>query len=226
LGNTANQAICSHSLEEFSAGKTSALAARGSVKTFLTPAVQSPTIRRSTSNRDVKIIRNILAAIAALALCANLSSCGSASAAQSAPADPAPASSPAPSAPATPNCTVQTGSFQLVATGFAADTVGEALYKFFPCEKYAMIFLPALAGASNDVTFTASPLPDLLIPATIPFQEASVHGYDNGVEQALMSVHISAGSNVMTYLRNGEDAGWTASGNKGVGLQVIAVFLD
>jgi hypothetical protein len=56
-----------------------------------------------------------------------------------------------------PDCTVQTGSFQLVVTGFSADTVGTALYKFFPCAKYALIFLPALAGPSNATTFTASP---------------------------------------------------------------------
>jgi len=95
-----------------------------------------------------------------------------------------------------------------------------------PCDHYALIFLPALAGASNSMAFTASPLPDFLVPATIEFQEASVHGYDNGVEQALMSVHLSAGSNVITYLRNGDTTGWTPSGNKGVGLQVITVFLD
>jgi hypothetical protein len=104
--------------------------------------------------------------------------------------------------------------------------VANAQYKFFPCAKYALIFLPALAGESNATSFTAYPLPDFLIPATIPTQEASVHGYDNGTEQALMSVHIFAGSNVITYLRNGLDAGWTPSGNKGVGLQVITVFLD
>jgi hypothetical protein len=134
---------------------------------------------------------------------------------------------PAPSPKATtPDCTTQSGSFQLVATGFSVDTVGMALYKFFPCDQYALIFLPALAGASNSVAFTASPLPDFLVPATIQFQEASVHGYDNGVEQALMSVHLSAGSNVITYLRNGDTTGWTPSGNKGVGLQVITVFLN
>jgi hypothetical protein len=137
------------------------------------------------------------------------------------------AQAPAPIPKATtPDCTTQSGSFQLVATGFSVDTVGMALYKFFPCDHYALIFLPALAGASSATSFTASPLPDFLVPATIPTQEASVHGYDNGVEQALMSVEIFAGSNVITYLRNGQDDGWTASGNKGVGLQVITVFLD
>jgi hypothetical protein len=129
-------------------------------------------------------------------------------------------------APTTCALPPQSGSFQLVATGFSADTVGTAQYKFFPCEKYALIFLPALAGASGATTFTASPLPDFLTPATLPTQEASVHGYDNGVEQALMSVEISAGSNVITYLRNGDTSGWTPSGDRGVGLQVITVFLD
>jgi hypothetical protein len=134
---------------------------------------------------------------------------------------------PAPTPKTTaPDCTTQSGSFQLVATGFSVDTVGMALYKFFPCDHYALIFLPALAGPSNSTAFTASPLPEFLIPATTKTQEASVHGYDNGIEQALMSVEIYEGSNVITYLRNGDTTGWTPSGNKGVGLQVITVFLD
>jgi hypothetical protein len=125
-----------------------------------------------------------------------------------------------------PDCTVQTGSFQLVVTGFSADTVGTALYKFFPCAKYALIFLPALAGPSNATTFSASPLPDFLIPATIAWQEAGAHGFDNGVEHADISVVITTGSNVMNFGHNGEMSGWTPSGSKGVGLQVITVFLD
>jgi hypothetical protein len=125
-----------------------------------------------------------------------------------------------------PNCTTQSGSFQLVATGFAVDTVGTATYKLFPCDHYAFIFLPPLAGQSSATGFTASPLPDVLIPATIPSQEASVHGFDNGAEQALMSVVLESGSNVLIYLRNGQEQGWTPSGNRGVGLQVITVFLD
>jgi hypothetical protein len=177
------------------------------------------------NNRDVSTIRNMLAAVAAIALCANLSGCGSAQSAQSSPVPEA--SSPDPASPAaTPACTVQTGVFPLSSTGFAENMVATAQYKFFPCAKYALIFLPAIAGASNATTFTAYPLPEFLIPATIPTQEAAVHGYDDGVEQALMSVEIFAGSNVITYLRNGQDAGWTATGNKGVGLQVITVFLD
>jgi hypothetical protein len=161
-----------------------------------------------------RLATSLLAAMSCLALCASLSGCGSAGAA-----------SPAPTA-ATSNCTTQIGSFQLVATGFSADTVGMAQYKFFPCDHYALIFLPSLKGASNATSFTASPLPDFLVPATLPFQEASVHGYDNGAEQALMCVTLSAGSNVITYERNGDAAGWTPSGDKGVGLQVITVFLD
>jgi hypothetical protein len=143
--------------------------------------------------------------------------------AQTAAQAQAPASTPK---SATPDCTTQSGSFQLVATGFAVDTVGTATYKMFPCDHYALIFLPPLAGESNATGFTAGPLPDALIPATIQSQEASVHGFDNGVEQALMSVILEAGSNVITYLHHGQEQGWTASGNKGVGLHVITVFLD
>jgi len=158
-------------------------------------------------------------------LFACLAGCDGVRVTQVAPPAVAQATPPAPAATA-PDCTTKSGSFQLVATGFSVDTVGMALYKLFPCDHFAMIFLPALAGASASTGFTASPLPDFLIPATLPTQEASVHGYDDGVEQALMSVELSAGSNVITYLRNGDTSGWTPSGNRGVGLQVITVFLD
>jgi hypothetical protein len=172
---------------------------------------------------DVALILRKLFCLSVLSVC--LSACGDGVTVTPVASTIAQAPAPTPKATA-PDCTTQSGSFQLVATGFSVDTVGMALYKFFPCDHYALIFLPALAGASNSVDFTASPLPDFLVPATIEFQEASVHGYDNGVEQALMSVHLSAGSNVITYLRNGDTSGWTSSGNKGVGLQVITVFLD
>ena len=139
---------------------------------------------------------------------------------------PAPQASPPPATTPAPNCTVQTGSFQLVATGFASDTVGTAFYKFYPCDKLAQIFLPGLSGVSNATTFTASPLPDFLVPATSAVQEHALNGFDNGVEQSPMSVSLEAGSNVLTYFFHGDSSGWTASGNKGTGLQIITVFLD
>jgi hypothetical protein len=149
---------------------------------------------------------------------------------------PASASPPPAQAPATPptavtpppvNCTMQPGSFQLVATGFTTDVVGTATYKYFPCEHYAFIFLPALSGVSNSASFTASPLPDFLIPATIPWQEHAIHGGDNDIEQAIISVVLQAGSNVLLFTRNANSVnGWTPSGFKGVGLQVITVMLD
>jgi hypothetical protein len=85
---------------------------------------------------------------------------------------------------------------------------------------------PRFPGPSNATTFTASPLPDFLIPASIPVQEHAVNGFDNDVEQSPMSVYIQSGSNMITYSIRGTESGWTASGSKGVGLQVITVFLD
>ena len=134
---------------------------------------------------------------------------------------PAPATTPPP-----PNCTIQTGSFQLVATGFTNNTVGMASYKYYPCDKLAQIFLPGLSGPSNATTFTAGPLPTFLVPATIAFQEHAINGFNNGVEQGPMSVELMAGSDVLTYSFHGNESGWTASGSKGTGLQVITVFLD
>jgi len=190
------------------------------------PCISSTMQRRKIAAgqyMDVALILRKLFCLSVLSIC--LTACGQGVTVTPVASTIAQAPAPTPKA-TTPDCTTQSGSFQLVATGFSVDTVGMALFKFFPCDHYALIFLPALAGASNSMAFTASPLPDFLVPATIEFQEASVHGYDNGVEQALMSVHLSAGSNVITYLRNGDTTGWTPSGNKGVGLQVITVFLD
>jgi hypothetical protein len=144
----------------------------------------------------------------------------------------APAPSPTPPASSTPapppaDCTMQPGSFQLVATGFTTTTAGMALYKYYPCDKLAHIFLPALSGVSNSTSFTASPLPDFLIPATIPWQEHAIHGADNEIEQAIISVVLQAGSNVLLFTHDANSVnGWTPSGHKGVGLQVITVFLD
>jgi hypothetical protein len=142
------------------------------------------------------------------------------------PAATAPASTTPAATPAAANCAPESGSFLLTASGFTNHTAATALYKYYRCDKLAQIFLPPLFGPSNTTTFTASPLPDFLVPASIPFQEHAVNGYDNGVEQSPMSVILQAGSNVITYSFHGDNSGWTPSGSKGVGLQVITVFLD
>jgi hypothetical protein len=121
---------------------------------------------------------------------------------------------------------MESGSFHVTATGFTHDTVGMVLYKYYPCEKLAHIFLPAFSGPSNAATFTASPLPDFLIPQTIAAQEHLLGGYDNDKEQAPISVEIFAGDSTLHFLRDGDQQGWTPSGSKGVGLQVITVILD
>ena len=167
-----------------------------------------------------------------------LSGCGGSSAgpavAQPMNTQPPPAAPAAPIAPTAPpaattptvDCSMQSGSFQMVATGFVNDTVGMATYKYFPCQKLAEIFLPALSGPSNGTDFTASPLPDFLIPQTIAAQEHLLGGFDNDKEQAPISVEIFAGDSTLHFLRDGASSGWTPSGSKGVGLQVITVMLD
>ena len=128
---------------------------------------------------------------------------------------------------ATDPCAVELGSFDLTATGFSGTApTGTATYKYFPCANMAMIFLPGLAGSSNADTFTAGPLPSFLIPATIANQEHALNGFDNGVEQGVLSANLQAGSSTITYAIKGDWSGWTTSGSKGVGLQVITVFLD
>ncbi|MDB6043986.1 MAG: hypothetical protein JWM63_2537 [Gammaproteobacteria bacterium] len=176
-----------------------------------------------------------------LAIAVILSGCGgssgtpdTASAALNTPAPPPAASQPVqpppgPSAPSVApkvDCTMESGSFQMTATGFTSDIVGMALYKYYPCEKLAHIFLPALSGLSNAATFAASPLPDFLIPQTIAAQEHLLGGFDNDKEQAPISVEIFTGDSTLHFLRDGSQEGWTRSGRKGVGLQVITVILD
>jgi hypothetical protein len=188
--------------------------------------------RRYKTNKVVVEVRCIVLG-AALVFFAGCDDSGSApdivqtTTAVTAPTPPASAPTPPPTTtPATTNCAPESGSFLLTASGFTNDTAATALYKYYPCDKLAQIFLPALSGPSNATSFTASPLPDFLIPASLPFQEHPVNGYDNDVEQSPMSVYIQSGSNVITYSIRGNEAGWTASGSKGVGLQVITVFLD
>lgn len=125
-------------------------------------------------------------------------------------------------------CAVELGTFDITATGFSDDPApsGTVSYKYFPCANMAMLFLPGLAGNSNANTFTAGPLPSFLIPATITIQEHALNGYDNGVEQVPMAAHLQAGSSDIVYSFNGNFEGWTPSGTKGIGLQVITVFLD
>jgi hypothetical protein len=168
-----------------------------------------------------------------------MTGCGGGSGAAPVTAAPAPVTSaPASASPPTvttgpankvlgTSCDVETGSFDLTATGFSGTApMGTATYKYFPCSNLAFIFLPGLAGPSDATSFTAGPLPSFLIPATIPTQEHALNGFDNNVEVAPISIEISAGSSTITYLKGGSTTGWTASGSKGVGLQVVTMFLD
>lgn len=163
------------------------------------------------------------AVVALIGTCIQLEGCGTAEAATSAAAIVKTQTTIATVDP----CAVETGSFTLTATGFSGTAPsGTATYKLFPCANLAFIFLPGLAGTSDADTFTAGPLPAALIPATIATQEHPVNGFDNGLEVAPMSIEISSGSSTIQYLNHAALSGWTSSGSKGVGLQVVTVFLD
>lgn len=120
-----------------------------------------------------------------------------------------------------------TGQFNVTGAGFSGTApIGVALYKYSPTANIAWLFLPAITGVSNSTSFSISPLPSFLIPATIATQQCLVEGFDNGTEQGPLNAVISAGSNILVYQKNGSSTGWTASGNKGIGLQVITFFLN
>jgi hypothetical protein len=129
-------------------------------------------------------------------------------------------------AQSTQSCTTQFGSFTMTATGFEGTVSGTANYKLWPCDNRAEIYLPPLAGVSNTNTFTAGPLPAALMPATIQYQEHVVAGFDNDVETPGMSIEIEQGDSSIHYLKLGNENGWTASGSKGVGDQIVVVWLD
>ena len=134
---------------------------------------------------------------------------------------------PTPStAEAQTSCATQFGTFAVSATGFSSTVSGTVPYKLWPCDKRAEIYLPPLSGASNANTFTIGPLPTALVPASIAYQEHLLAGFDNNTEVAGLSVQIRSGDTTIRVLKLGNENGWTASSNKGVGIQVIPIWLD
>lgn len=166
------------------------------------------------------VVMMILLIILSIVALLSLSGCGTASA--------SPTTSTATTVVAPPDpCAVETGTFDITATGFADPApTGTVMYKLFPCAKLAYLFLPGLSGVSNAATFTAGPLPAFLIPATIPHQEHALNGFDNAIEQGAIAANFQSGSDTITYSKTGDWSGWTIGTRKGVGLQVVTVFLD
>jgi len=163
--------------------------------------------------------------ITSTCIAALLSACGGEASSPSPAADtPKPLVQKATSIPSS-DC--ETGTFMLTASGFdGAAPHGLAYYRYCPTEAIAFILLPGLAGTSNSTSFTASPLPSFLIPASIPAQEAIIGGFDNGVEVQPLSVEIFSGDSVLHFNLRGSQTGWTPSGAKGAGIHTVTLFLD
>lgn len=120
-----------------------------------------------------------------------------------------------------------TGTFNVTGAGFSgAPPTGVALYKYSPAAKLAWIFLPGISGTSNSTSFSIGPLPSFLMPASIASQQNVLEGFDNGTEQGPLASLILLADSSIHYLKNGQLTGWTASSTKGVGLQVLTLFLD
>lgn len=125
-----------------------------------------------------------------------------------------------------PDCAVETGTFPIVANGFADPApTGIVMYKLWPCAHLAFLFLPPIAGVSNSDIFEEGPLPEFLQPKTIEYQENRLNGFDSDVE-APGSVEIKANDPTLRFEIIAPHNGWTPTGHKGVGLQVLTVFLD
>jgi hypothetical protein len=121
---------------------------------------------------------------------------------------------------------MQTGTFNVTGQGFSGTPpTGVAIYKLSTAARLAWVFLPAISGPSNSTSFSITGLPAFLQPATLT-QQALIEGFDNGVEQGPLNTLIAPGSGTIIYQKNGSTTGWTASGNKGVGIQIITLFLD
>src|SRR5262249_5525515 len=135
----------------------------------------------------------------AFAITGILCACGGGGGSGGPSAGPAPAQA-SQSLPAA-DCT--SGTFTLQAQGFSDAPQGVAYYRYCPAEKMAIILLPGLAGESNSTDFSVGPLPDFLVPASIPAQESIVGGFDNSVEVQPLSAEVFVGDQYVHFMLHG-----------------------
>jgi hypothetical protein len=81
-----------------------------------------------------------------------------------------------------------------------------------------------LIAPSSSTSFSLTGLPAALIP-TFSTQEFRIGAIDNSAEVSDASVQV-ASSGTLKLLRNGVEAGWTATGNKGFGTATITYLLS
>ena len=123
------------------------------------------------------------------------------------------------------------GTFQMFGTGFAGQSSnnavpnGGAIYNLL-FNRLVFLFIPTIAGTSNATTFTLTGIPPIITPSINgPTQEIKVSAVDNSVELAIASLILTPGSPVFQVLKNAQTSDWTASGNKGMGEQVVKYWL-
>lgn len=111
--------------------------------------------------------------------------------------------------------TPDTGTFTMTYTGFT----GSGTATWSRIGKLVFLNFPASTGASSSTAFTATGLPAAIQPATltqllgIPANAVE----DNSTKQGgTVAVSVASGSGTLTLLINGNAAGWTNGGNKGV----------
>lgn len=133
-----------------------------------------------------------------------------------------------PYVPAQPGSSYQTGTFTIGSTGFVSNPSATATYVIF-FNRIVHLFIPPIGpSTSNATTFTLTGLPPAIVSqfggsGTLQEQEAGV--FDNGAEASGQFL-LAFNSNVIQMEKNANLGGWTASGLKGVGNQIVTYYLN
>lgn len=119
-----------------------------------------------------------------------------------------------------------TGSFTITFTGMSSATTGTAV--FYKIGKMVQLWIPALLGTSNAVTFTATGLPAAIQPATTPtwIVVANQAFENNGVQITTQQItaRLDAGG-VITFAIAGTVNTWTGANSKGTVTPVTTFYL-
>lgn len=115
---------------------------------------------------------------------------------------------------------VDTGTFTITGTGFAANPTGTARY--VQVGPLVTLFIPALTGTSNAATFTLTGLPAGIAPGQTAFD--LIRGEDNGALSSRF-LRLNSGSTTIDLFPNIGLGNWTAAGTKSISAKYITYSL-